>query len=53
MESKQFIEYLNTNIHLILSNLKKNLDINQEESTYLGVIPLPIMVQTDSRVISL
>lgn len=35
MESKQFIEYLNTNIHLILSNLKKNLDINQEESTYL------------------
>ena len=35
MESKQFIKYLNTNIHLILSNLKKNLDINQEESTYL------------------
>ena len=35
MDSKQFIEYLNTNIHLILSNLKKNLDINQEESTYL------------------
>ena len=35
MESKQFIEYLNTNIHLILSNLKKNLDINQEESIYL------------------
>ena len=35
MESKQFIEYINTNIYIILSNLKKNLDISQEESIYL------------------